>query len=41
MALKVSQARGDMTDIEKDFEHHDACQCIVALKIAKILTGVK
>lgn len=41
MALKVTQAGGDMTDIKKDFEYHDACQCIVALKIAKLLTGVK
>lgn len=41
MALTIACAGGDTTSVKKDFEYHDACQCIVALKIAKILTGVK
>jgi len=41
IAVKIAGSGGDMTTIKKDFEYHDACQCIVALKIAKMLTGVK
>lgn len=41
MALTITCAGGDITSVKKDFEYRDACQRIVALKIAKLLTGVK
>jgi len=40
-AVEILQAGGNLEETTKKFKFHEGCRCIVALAIAKQLTGIK